>query len=1013
MNKIRKTLKIILLIIACITLFTAVGCNNVGGSPNNDILSLNLKEISLCIDESAVIIARHNENVNAELKFTSSNEQVAVVDASGKITPKALGNTTITATFGNAEPVSCAVTVGLKGLLPQIKFNQSVEENLSVMLNGDYDLSAKVFFNGKTYDAESVEYQIANTDIGEMQDNKFVPKAVGKTQVTITASWKGVVTDELVKTINVQVKDVYQVYVNGGAESTFTLYTVGQFANKEFITEQDFEITAKNSLHQDLATSVSVKEGTDILEYKNGKIFAKKQGVAIIEVLVGEEGSEKAYTFPVTVIKPEAEYEEVLNFSVLDGNLPVDELFWEGATLTKAYSITDDVAIDIESNKLKDLVKEVLTAPKQIEIKVETATAVRKLTLMAYTKIIDEAKDLEVFTITAKGTESAPNFIEGYYLVSKDIDATSWSGNNHVLTKATNGSNYEGFKGIFDMAGHTITLNTSEYGLFGNMNIATIKDGKFIFTEKSGSTQSYGLAYVMGGNGQYAYRTNITNVDFEVNGFGLGSMNGDNSAVIGYHHTGWIYIKNCNFTLNAEINAKNKMTGIIIQQRSDWSIHATGTTMFIDGCTIETNLTAPIVVNPENLSGNTVTINYWAGNDGYETDIENGSFSLSNPYSAHERQCTGITRTITGELKSTDLSSTYMYSVDDGYFVEKGTGVVFTLEQLANKLEIKNYTIITDGVSYSNGVLSGIKVNAGATGSTKTTADADYWSDTSIAANLRLLKTTTLGLKSGESKHYLEFYAYDKVINEAEDFAVLDFNKTTNKYVKTYSADQAWLHGFFALSNDITYKESVAGLDHTDAIYMLNYKNGFKGVFDGNGYTAELNVGYRGVFGNVAGSVVKNTTFKLHFPAGSGFGLATQGSGEFWQAWSYYQNLNVEVVGTLPNTNDTAVLFRCAHATYTTLENVNVTVKTVDNTVKTTGLLVVWMQGMEGNKSYASRFSNVNVYTNSTLPIVTTTTSSTDISANVVSAWANNDEKTGDSANSILTGVNRYSILAK
>ena len=672
----------------------------------------------------------------------------------------------------------------------------------------------------------------------------------------------------------------------------------------------------------------------------------------------------------------------------------------QGENALVAYYGTQKLTGSIKDGKLNltNVAEEIGTLELGVEQEITVYTDkynAYKGKVVNATKVIDEAEELEVFTITAPGTANAQNFIEGYYVVTKDIDATSWAGNNHNLTTTAFASQREGFKGTFNMAGHTISLNTSTYGLFGNVNKATFKNGKFIFTEKSGSTQSYGLAYEMGGDGTDKGYTSFTNVDFEVNGFGLGSEGGNSSEVLTYRHTGWLYLTNCNFTVNADINAANKNTGILIRHKIDWRSSLANPSIFINDCTITTNITAPIITTTS--SGN-IALSYWAGNDEGKThDATNGSFVFSNGYKAHIGQCTGITRTITGELKAFDLTSSYMYSVDDGLFIKKGEGTTFTLDQLATELKIGACTVVSEGISYTNGVLSGIKVNAGATDSKKTTADADYWTDTSILANTRVLKTTKLELKSGGSKYYLEFYAYDKVINEAEDFAVLDFNQTTNEHVKTYSADQAWLHGFFALSNNIAYKANLAAVQHTSAIHTMNYKYGFRGVFDGNGYTAELNVDYEGVFGDVAGSVIKDTTFILHFPSSAGYGLARQGSGENYQSWTYYQNITVEVVGTLPNTNDTAALFKCISGTYCTLENVNVKAKTVDNTVKTTGLLVVWMYNLSATNSsgnsngLTSKLNNVNVYTNSTLPIATKVKNEDSLDKNLIEVWASNE----------------------
>ena len=100
----------------------------------------------------------------------------------------------------------------------------------------------------------------------------------------------------------------------------------------------------------------------------------------------------------------------------------------------------------------------------------------------AYTKIIDDAEDLKIFTLDGNGSR---NEINGYFIVTKNIDASELKLDAHVFNSGSiypgNGYNADvGFKGILDGQGHVIDgLTLLSNGLFGNANAPIIKNIAF------------------------------------------------------------------------------------------------------------------------------------------------------------------------------------------------------------------------------------------------------------------------------------------------------------------------------------------------------------------------------------------------------------------------------------------------------------------------------------------------------------------------------------------------------
>ena len=91
-------------------------------------ITLDKPEVSICIGESETLTATVNPDnaTDKTVTWTSSNTNVATVDANGKITAKATGETTITASAGG-KSVTCKVTV-TKSALEDI-IDDGVEED--------------------------------------------------------------------------------------------------------------------------------------------------------------------------------------------------------------------------------------------------------------------------------------------------------------------------------------------------------------------------------------------------------------------------------------------------------------------------------------------------------------------------------------------------------------------------------------------------------------------------------------------------------------------------------------------------------------------------------------------------------------------------------------------------------------------------------------------------------------------------------------------------------------------
>ncbi|MBR6736804.1 MAG: hypothetical protein IKL82_00355 [Clostridia bacterium] len=155
------------------------------------------------------------------------------------------------------------------------------------------------------------------------------------------------------------------------------------------------------------------------------------------------------------------------------------------------FSLDDIDSYTVNNNTVNTLVLDVIITGDGKARKVDTAQTVtvniddKSITLTnvyAYTKIIDNAEDLKYFTLD--GVRQY-NEIDGYFIVTQDIDAKDLVLSEHVFDRnllypSTAYNKDVGFRGVFDGQGHYIdNLTVKSAGLFGSTNAPVIKNVAF------------------------------------------------------------------------------------------------------------------------------------------------------------------------------------------------------------------------------------------------------------------------------------------------------------------------------------------------------------------------------------------------------------------------------------------------------------------------------------------------------------------------------------------------------
>ena len=501
-------------------------------------------------------------------------------------------------------------------------------------------------------------------------------------------------------------------------------------------------------------------------------------------------------------------------------------------------------------------------------------------------KIIDSAEDLAA--ITAANTAAT---IDEYYIVSKDIDASS-AGIVRFVNNNTQGNNEVGFKGIFDGRGHVISNITTEAtaynglgGLFGLLLKGSVVKN-IAFTDVT-MTSSY--KYVISGESKPLYGTMENVVITAAEGVTL-------ERVVAKMSGG--EMKNCLFVGFIQINTD---TGV-------------------------TTVSNVMSVTTENATGGFS----WTGNATYDAQPNYATINAMFAALAEDNKLQGwgdisyANGAIYFNGKVAVLPALVANSNAIGSEIERGTNVTFTTDdytELSLKNEIAGITLSNNVLSIGNTVAENTVIIVVATSTLNTSVRKDVfeykvirgYTEVAIGAydlslvnetssvttsetiegdiekvragsivvtegisfaggNLTFTKAALQSLLNG--KAYVMglgieiFTSADKKYTATVDIATMIIDSAEDLAAITAANTAATIDEYYIVSKDID--ASSAGIVRfVNNNTQGNNEVGFKGIFDGRGHvisniTTEATAynGLGGLFGLLLkGSVVKNIAF--------------------------------------------------------------------------------------------------------------------------------------------------------
>lgn len=899
MSKKRWLLSVVMALALC-CMFAFAACetsekeNEGGGGEKTTVVSLNTASITLDRYEygslQATVTVDGVADPAAEIAWSSSNEGVVTVD-DGQLVPKAEGSATITAASGEAS-ATCTVTVDDSGAVPLLKHTDSI----GMTLDGTYTLTPSVtYLDEDTSDAQFTYSVGTGADVVSVEDGVLTASKVGEATVTISASWRGYTA----MTKNVAVKVTRDVMLELSVERVSLAPSAITLDETPYYNTAAATATVRLSGEVQDSPQITWKTSDDtVLSVADGTITAKKAGSANVwftySPVAGEEYSSNQVKVDVAI--PVLDRTETISKDfdqVTPAALDSSDIFKEEVSVNKDITAVYD-SEDLTTNLLQE--GKVGTAALEAgerEFVVYNASYACRISAVVATMIIDNFTELKAFKESVNANASQGG-TDGYYILNDDIQAQEsyeftggnyhasnpWIGNGDLDTIQTNG----GFRGTFDGRGHTLSgFEFGIGGIFGDLNGATVKNLNVLgaFSEKT-SDEEYRANGLLGHGVDGSV---IENCRFEVELVG-DTLN--SCAAVAYIVRGTTFDNVTMLVANNDSNCHSFATTIgtgntynefvILQVGTNESL-GSGTATGIDNRIIKLNasasadtiyndqtdgtqsadLTATLLVNDVEESDVSVE---WKIASGDAATLDDGKLTAaSGKYGAVQVYftCTYMGFTFTSD----NVTVTVTDSVEDK---------TAEIELVFDLSDAQSGAVAIDAKKVFGDEYSGTVTSVVLDGDRETEL---LVSDTQTVNFGSVVGEQTLVVRGSDNAAYkVSAIIATMVINDLDDLQT--FKTTIINNSKTTGTDGYYLLGATITASD-DYNRLMGGAyyapetgttnnapnniwaGYTEAQALQTNGRGFKGVFNGNGYSLSgFSFGVGGIFGDLNGATIKN-----------------------------------------------------------------------------------------------------------------------------------------------------------
>ena len=501
--------------------------------------------------------------------WSSSDESVATVN-NGMVSAHAVGNTEITAAIGEVS-AKCSVSVTLSDNFPVLELSQY---DVLTITGNKVTVFAKVKFMGNTVENVNIEWRTADAEIATVENGAIIGVGEGDTVVTASVTYRGQLLE---KQVTVKVAKDSGVMVS---PSSAVIYSSNPAQDPNVKTEMQLLVSVFDggAVVSDPAIEWISSDPEIASVNSSGLVRAVSNGTATITVTYLAENLSASCEITVTDAPEHYILQNSITFelvSEVSGNIPVKNERPLSIDLgTKNIVVPADAEYfieDIGGNEIPvtgeaqnnvlsvDVAECNLAYGDGYVLKaVSGENWSVSLPLSVVTKVLKNAEDLQNIQKYA-GFKEGDKTYDGYFVLEENIVLTETDtisnpylpycvralGTGLIIDGA---SNTEGFTGIFDGRGYTISGGTfGDGGLLGYVS----KDGVFkntalVNVTLGGSVQGGGIVA-----GSFFGRTENILVDVkefkQISGVTMRSIFGFNSGgalfenSIFYMPSGWTF----------------------------------------------------------------------------------------------------------------------------------------------------------------------------------------------------------------------------------------------------------------------------------------------------------------------------------------------------------------------------------------------------------------------------------------------------------------------------------------
>ncbi len=464
-----RLLMLTILVLGAISLVTA--CNKTPPKQTSSSYAVDIGVESLtlyCYEDVTFNAYATLDSVptTSQITYTSSNTQVATIDANGKLSALSTGTTTVTAS-ANGVSASCVVTVIQPRVQPTLVI--SAVDSVSVKVLESFQLSPYIVYNDNVYTDATFSYSTSHTNLFDVSQNGLIEaKEVGDGAITVTASWRGFSGSSLTSELSVTVLENVQVAILSNGNETLHTTNKDLGDGKEYTNSATYtaSVTYNGTVLDEVDEYKWISSVTTVAEINelSGEITALNPGeTEIYYEFTSTDSNIKYYSNRIIlqVQRPTitSDVQLTIDASVQNIALSADQFFQDADQIIEVHDVTTQEPIEFlysDGNVSGDL-----KAGNRIW-KIANSEYAVTAQILVVSKIITTASDLEIFDFTATDKVN-----DGYYILGGNIDATSFVSKTQAWGTS---ASLKGLTGTFDGCGYTISnIALGQGGLFGNI----------------------------------------------------------------------------------------------------------------------------------------------------------------------------------------------------------------------------------------------------------------------------------------------------------------------------------------------------------------------------------------------------------------------------------------------------------------------------------------------------------------------------------------------------------------